>query len=134
MSYLTLRRLIEMRDRPVDGEFDHEHHEAGFILPMIQIDDRDPNVKANLSIRDVPIAELHPTQFEFDVERINTLPETDPDEHLPYVIDLKGQLLIFDGHHRVIRARRRGDKTIRARVLKMKDLSMTDDGELQVQY
>ena len=134
MSYITLRRLLEINFQPLDAEFDREYHEAGYILPSLQIDMRDPQVQANLSIKDVPIAELHPTQFEFDVERIGTLPDSDPDDHLPFVINLKGELLILDGHHRVIRARRRGDTVIRARVLEMQDLWFDEDNELQVQY
>lgn len=133
-NYSTIKHLIEAYGTPIGDHFKHPHNELGYVLGAIQFDLRDPELQSHLEVCDVPVADLHPTQFEIDLPRLDQLPASDPDEHLPFVLDINGTLVISDGHHRTVRAMRRGDTKIRARVLHVKQIYIDDDLSPVIEY
>ena len=66
----------------------------------------------------VAIADLHPTQSELSPKTVNKYAKDNPDDgtYTPDVYERGGKLYIADGHHRIVAAMKRGEKTIKVSV------------------
>ena len=87
-------------------------------------------------IKEVRLDQLHPIQE--DVERDHVyyylIGRGRTDELIVVVQNEAGQLLIQDGHHRVVAAWLKDDVLIQAKVAVVKSVESDDNGEMVIQY
>ena len=118
-KYIPLKNYNDDVVDEMEEEFNDIYKSLGFYeLPDDQRRELRQQLDAEASTqREVPINKLHATQPFVRIEDLELLKNKIGDSKTIVVIKFVDQLFVRDGHHAVLAARLRGEKTIQAKII-----------------